>query len=51
MSNYIEFEYGLFGTKAIIKGHWQDSYLNLVIEKNVKELELDSLIQNLIVSQ
>lgn len=42
MNNKIEFEKGLFGTKAIIIGLWQDSYLNLIIEKDVKELELNN---------
>lgn len=41
MNNIIEFEKGLWGTKAIIKGLWEDSYLSLIIEKDVKELELN----------
>lgn len=41
MSNSIEFENGLFGTKAIIKGGWQDTYLKLFLEKGVQELELN----------
>jgi len=41
MSNSIEFENGLLGTKAIIKGLWQDSYLKLLKDKNTQELELN----------
>lgn len=41
MNNRIEFEEGLFGTKATIKGTWHDSFLKMIIEKDVKELELN----------
>ncbi|MFZ4799418.1 MAG: hypothetical protein ACOYMA_18095 [Bacteroidia bacterium] len=41
MNNSFEFEQGLFGTKAIIKTVWQESFLDLLLEKDVKELELN----------
>lgn len=41
MKNDIEFENGVLGTKAIIKGFWQDVYLKLLLEKKVQELELN----------
>ncbi len=41
MSNNIEFENGLLGTKAIVKGLWQDSYLKLLLDKNIQEIELN----------
>jgi hypothetical protein len=41
MINNIEFEKGLLGTKAIIKGLWHDSYIKLFSEREVKELELN----------
>jgi hypothetical protein len=40
MSN-IEFEKGEYGIKATIKTVWQDSFLKLLIENEVKELELN----------
>ncbi|MDB5089168.1 MAG: hypothetical protein JWR09_3162 [Mucilaginibacter sp.] len=41
MNNNIEFENGDYGTKAIIKTEWQDSFLRLLLDKEVKELELN----------
>lgn len=41
MSDSIEFENGLFGTKAVIRGGWQDVYLALLLEEGVQELELN----------
>ncbi len=41
MRNYIEFEKGLFGTKATIKGLWQDAYFKMLTENGVQELELN----------
>jgi hypothetical protein len=37
----VEFEKGLYGTKAIIKGAWQDAFLKLFKEHGVQELELN----------
>jgi hypothetical protein len=41
MSNIIEFENSRYGIKAIIKGVWQDTYLKLLLDKGVQELELN----------
>lgn len=41
MINNVEFEKGLYGTKAIIKGTWQDAFLKLFKEHGVQELELN----------
>ncbi len=41
MTNNIYFENGLSGTKAILKGSWQDTYLKLLLDKGVQELELN----------
>ena len=41
MSNNIEFESGIFGTKAIVKGVWKDAYLNLLLDRKVQEVELN----------
>lgn len=41
MTNYIEYENGNYGTKAIIKGVWHKTYLNILIDKDVQELELN----------
>lgn len=41
MNNSIEFENGFFGSKAIIKGIWQDPYLEIFNERGVQELELN----------
>lgn len=41
MDNSVEFENGLFGTKAIIRGIWQEPYLEIFNEKKVQELELN----------
>ena len=42
MKNNIEFENGTFGTKAIIKGLWEDRYLKSLLERDVQELELNN---------
>lgn len=41
MIHNIGFEKGLFGTKAIIKGPWQDKFLKLFKKLEVQELELN----------
>ena len=41
MINNIEFENSLYGTKAILKGLWQESNLKLLLDKNVQEIELN----------
>jgi hypothetical protein len=41
MGNVIEFEKSQFGTRAIIKSIWQDSFYKLLKDKDVKELELN----------
>jgi len=41
MSNNIEFKNGLLGTKAVVKGLWQDAYVKLLLDKNVQEIELN----------
>jgi Leucine-rich repeat (LRR) protein len=37
----IDFEQGQFGTKAIIKVQWHDSLLELLLKKDIRELELN----------
>jgi hypothetical protein len=37
----IDFEQGQFGTKAIIKVKWHDSLLELLLKKDIQELELN----------
>lgn len=39
--NDMVFENGLFGTRTIIKGVWQDIYLKFFLEKDVQKLELN----------
>ncbi|MGA9213666.1 hypothetical protein [Kaistella sp.] len=41
MNNSIEFEQGLFGLRAIIKTLWDDSFINILQEKKIMELELN----------
>lgn len=41
MNNIIEFRKGDYGTKAIIKTAWQDSFLKFLRDKEIKELELN----------
>jgi len=41
MSESIVFEKGMYGTKAIIKATWQDSFLINLLDKKIKELELN----------
>lgn len=41
MNYTIELEQSIFGTKAVIKGIWKDSYLNFLLENEVQELELN----------
>lgn len=41
MNNFIEFEKGKYGLKAIIKTTWQDSFLNILVDENIVELELN----------
>lgn len=41
MKSNIEFEKGLYGTKAVIKMEWQESFLELLLNKEVVELELN----------
>lgn len=41
MSDNIVFEKGLYGTKAIIKSAWQDSFLRNLLDKEINELELN----------
>lgn len=41
MDYTIELEQGIFGTKAVIKGIWEDSYLKFLLENEVQELELN----------
>ena len=37
----IDFEQGQFGTKATIKVKWHDSLLELLINRDIRELELN----------
>lgn len=37
----VDFEQGKFGLKAIIKVRWEDSLLRLLLERNIRELELN----------
>lgn len=39
--NRVIFNEGLLGTKATIEGPWKKEYLELLLEKNVQELELN----------
>ena len=41
MKKQIEFEKGEYGTRATIKTLWQDSFLELLLKNDVKELELN----------
>ncbi|WPU92473.1 hypothetical protein SNE25_24400 [Mucilaginibacter sabulilitoris] len=41
MSNNIEFEKGMYGTKAVIRTGWQASFLKLLLDNEVTELELN----------
>jgi hypothetical protein len=41
MTNNVEFEKGIYGTKAVIKGQWHDAFLKLFKETGVQELELN----------
>lgn len=41
MNYSINLEQGIFGTKAVIKGIWKDSYLDFLLENEVQELELN----------
>jgi len=41
MNKYIEFEEGQYGMRATIKTGWNDSFLELLIKNNIKELELN----------
>lgn len=41
MSNNIIFEKSFYGTRAIISGLWDDSYIDLMKRKNVDEIELN----------
>ena len=40
MSSNIEFSRSTYGVKAVIKTIWKDSFLKLLLDKEVKELEL-----------
>lgn len=41
MNNIIEFSKGLYGVKAIIKSKWQDSFLDILSDNNINEIELN----------
>src|SRR5690606_5959262 len=41
MNSNIEFKKGVYGTKAVIKVEWQESFLELLLNKKVVELELN----------
>jgi len=41
MSGNIEFSNGTYGLKAVVKTTWEDSFLKLLIDKEVVELELN----------
>lgn len=41
MNSKIKFEKGKYGAKAIIKTEWQDSFLDLLVDKQIQELELN----------
>jgi len=41
MSNNIEFERGRYGLKATIRGVWKSGYLEFLLDRNIKELELN----------
>jgi hypothetical protein len=41
MIDNIVFEQGMYGTKAIIKSAWQDSFLKILLNKEINELELN----------
>lgn len=41
MNNNIIFENGKYGLKAIIISRWEDSFLKILIDKNIDELELN----------
>lgn len=41
MNNKIELEQGQYGTKAILRTEWKESYFRELNDKNIKELELN----------
>jgi len=41
MNSGIEFERGTYGVKAVIKTTWQDSFLTLLLDREVTEVELN----------
>ncbi len=41
MNDEIEFEPSVYGTRAIIKSPWKDSYLEILLSKEIIELELN----------
>jgi hypothetical protein len=42
MSTNIDFEIGMFGTRAVIKSKWQDYFITYLLDKEVVELELNT---------
>lgn len=41
MNDNIIFEKGMYGTKAIIRAAWRDSFLKILLDKEIDELELN----------
>jgi hypothetical protein len=42
MTEKIEFQVGQYGVRAIIRSEWQEPFLQMLIEKEIKELELNT---------
>ncbi|MVM32441.1 hypothetical protein GO755_20520 [Spirosoma sp. HMF4905] len=41
MNNNIEIQHGIYGPKAVIKSKWHESFLDEILSKEVKELEIN----------